>query len=76
MLQHSLETHHNLVAKIPAVTGRHLPEWFKALEEGPAFLRFEDRVHWLREEHGLSHGHATAIIHEHDKLRGLRHYFR
>ena len=71
-LHHSEETHQNLVARIPHATGRDLPEWFKALEFGPAFLRFEERVNWLRDEHGLAHGHATAIIHEHDKLRAAR----
>ena len=73
-LHHSEETHQNLVARIPHATGRDLPEWFKALESGPAFLRFEERVNWLRDEHGLAHGHATAIIHEHDKQRASRSF--
>ncbi|MFW6091340.1 MAG: DUF4287 domain-containing protein [Actinomycetota bacterium] len=71
-LNHSEETHRNLVARIPKVTGKDLQEWFKDLEEGPAFLRFEDRVKWLRSEHNLSHGHATAIVHEHDLRRAAR----
>ncbi|HLT09666.1 MAG TPA: DUF4287 domain-containing protein [Micromonosporaceae bacterium] len=71
-LNHSEETHRNLVARIPDVTGRNLREWFKALEAGPAFSRFEDRVKWLRAEHGLPHGHATAIVHEHDLRRAAR----
>ena len=73
-LHHSEETHQNLVARIPSATGRELPEWFKALEVGPAFLRFDEKVNWLRDEHGLSHGHATAIIHEHDKQRAARSF--
>ena len=36
-LNHSLETHKNLIARIPSVTGRDLVEWFKSLESGPAF---------------------------------------
>ncbi len=71
-LHHSEETHTKLIERIPHVTGRELHEWFKTLEDGPAFLRFEERVNWLRDEHGLSHGHATAIIHEHDRRRASR----
>ena len=71
-LNHSEETHRNLVARIPKATGKDLQEWFKDLEAGPAFLRCDDRVKWLRSEHGLSHGHATAIVHEHDLRRAAR----
>lgn len=71
-LNHSEETHRNLLARIPTVTGRDLPEWFEALEAGPSLLRFDDRVRWLRDEHGLSHGHATAIVHERDLRRAAR----
>ncbi len=73
-LHHSEETHRQLVAKGPQVTGRDLPEWFRTIEDGPAFLRFEERVNWLRDEHGLAHGHATAIVHEHDKHRAHRSF--
>ena len=68
-LHHSLETHQNLLQRIPEVTGRRLPQWFEEIENGPALLRFEDRVSWLKTEHGLSHGYATALVHEHDQLR-------
>jgi hypothetical protein len=71
-LHHSEETHQNLVARIPSVTGRELPEWFRTMEDGPAFLRFDDKVNWLRDEHGIAHGHATAIVHEHDLRRAQR----
>ncbi|CAN5629259.1 hypothetical protein BH24ACT13_BH24ACT13_12740 [soil metagenome] len=71
-LHHSDETHQNLVARVPTVTGRALPEWFRSLEDGPAFLRFEERVNWLRDEHNISHGYATAIIREHDRQRAAR----
>ncbi len=73
-LHHSEETHRNLVERVPTATGRELPEWFRAIEAGPAFLRFDDRVNWLRDEHGIAHGHATAIIHEHDLLRASRSF--
>ncbi len=63
-MSHSPETHRNLIARIPGATGRELPEWFKALDDGPSFLRTEDRVRWLRSEHGLAFSHASAIVHE------------
>lgn len=68
-LNHSPETHSKLIARVPKVTGRDLPEWFRALDNGPAFLRCEERAHWLADEHGLSHGYARAIVHEHERNR-------
>lgn len=68
-LPHSDETHQSLVARIPEVTGRQLPEWFHEIDSGPALLRFDERVSWLRDEHALPHGFARAIVHEHDKHR-------
>jgi hypothetical protein len=73
-LNHSEETHKNLLARLPRATGRELPEWIRALESGPSFLRFEDRVSWLRNEYGIAHGHATAIVHEHDLRRAQRNF--
>ncbi|WP_129667949.1 DUF4287 domain-containing protein [Phytoactinopolyspora endophytica] len=73
-LNHSEETHRNLLARVPSATGRELREWFTALEDGPSFLRFDDRVRWLRNEHGLAHGHATAIVHEHALRRAARSF--
>ena len=73
-LHHSEETHRNLVARVPEATGRGLPEWFRTWEDGPSFLRFDDRVNWLRDEFGLSHGHATAIVHEHNLVRAHRSF--
>lgn len=71
-LHHSEETHQNLVARVPEATGRGLDEWYRDLESGPGLVRFEDRVNWLRVEHNLSHGYATAIVHEHDMRRAAR----
>ena len=68
-VHHSEETHRNLVERVPQVTGRGLSEWFREIEEGPSFSRFDDRVNWLRDEHELPHGFATAIVREHDKRR-------
>lgn len=71
-LHHSEETHRQLVERIPAATGKDMKEWFAVLEQGPALLRFDERVNWLRDEYGLAHGQATAIVHEYDKQRAAR----
>lgn len=68
-LNHSSEMHHKLIARVPAVTGRDLPEWFRALDNGPAFLRCDERANWLAAEHGLTRGFARAIVHEHERNR-------
>jgi hypothetical protein len=73
-LNHSPETHNKLIARIPVVTGRDLPEWFQAIENGPAFLRPDERVNWLADEHGISHGYASALVHEHELSRRARRY--
>ncbi|GLZ10054.1 hypothetical protein Acsp04_02890 [Actinomadura sp. NBRC 104425] len=73
-LNHSPETHSKLLARIPAVTGRDLPEWFTAIENGPSFLRCEERCNWLVEEHGISYGYAAALVREHERTRRARHY--
>ena len=69
MSHHSEETHQSLLARIPEVTGRQLPAWLECLDNGPALLRVDERVSWLRSEHDISHGYATAIVHEHELRR-------
>ena len=71
-LHHSEATHQQLIERVPQVTGRDLPQWFEALDNGPGLLRFDERVNWLSDEHNIPHGHASAIVHEHDKRRGAR----
>jgi hypothetical protein len=71
-LHHSEATHQQLLERVPQVTGRDLPHWFECLENGPGLLRFDERVNWLRDEHGLAQGHDSAIVHEHDLRRGAR----
>jgi hypothetical protein len=72
-LTHSPELHKNLIARIPSVTGLQLREWFSRLESGPAMVRCQERANWLADEHGLSCGYATAIVHEYEvqRRRGL-----
>lgn len=73
-LHHSEKTHQQLVDRVPSATGRELPEWFQCLEDGPSLTRFDERVNWLRDEYELAHGHATAIVHEHDLRRSRRSF--
>src|SRR6185437_13217284 len=47
-------------------------EWFRRLESGPAFARCDERAYWLADEHGLTHGYASAIVHEYERQRRLR----
>jgi hypothetical protein len=71
-LMYSAETHQNLLARIPAVTGRPMSEWLQAVDEGPGLVRCEEMADWLRREYGISHGYAKAIIHEHELQRAAR----
>jgi hypothetical protein len=71
-LNHSPETHQNLLERIPSATGRDLGEWFSAIDEGPSFLRLDEQANWLRDEHGLTHGYASALAHEHHRRRCTR----
>lgn len=71
-LNHSEETHQQLLTRLPGATGTTLNEWFGRLEQGPSLLRFDERVNWLRDEHGISHGFATAVVHEHDLARAAQ----
>jgi hypothetical protein len=71
-MTHSPEMHKNLIARIPVVTGRDLREWFRRLESGPAFARCDERAYWLADEHGLTHGYASAIVHEYERQRRIR----
>ncbi|NBE52639.1 DUF4287 domain-containing protein [Streptomyces boluensis] len=68
----SEETHRNLLARIPHCTGREVSDWIRAVDEGPSFLRFDEKVSWLRGEYDLAYGHAKAIVHEHDMRKAAR----
>jgi Domain of unknown function (DUF4287) len=71
-LIHSPETHKNLLARIPRVTGSELREWFIRLESGPSFMRCGEWATWLADEHGLPHAYAAAIVHEYEVQRRTR----
>lgn len=63
--------HQSIMARVPVVTGRDLNDWFRVLESGPAFLRREERAHWLADECGIGQGYAYAIVHEYEMRRRL-----
>jgi hypothetical protein len=71
-IHHSEETHANLVARLSGATGRDADQWVTVVESGPAFSRFEERVHWLQDEYELPHSYATAVAHEYDLKRAAR----
>lgn len=68
----SEETHRNMLSRIPQVTGREVGDWLRAVDDGPALVRFAEKVNWLRAEHNLAYGHAKAIVHEHELRRAAR----
>ncbi|AXI79200.1 DUF4287 domain-containing protein [Peterkaempfera bronchialis] len=71
-LMYSAATHQNLLSRIPAVTGREISDWLKAVDDGPGLTRCEEKIDWLRREYGISYGYAKAIVHEHDLRRAAR----
>ena len=71
-LTHSPETAQEPDRAHPVRHRTRPPEWFAGLESGPAFLRCEERAHWLADEHGLTHGYASAIVHEYELQRRIR----
>lgn len=68
----SEETHRNLLSRIPHCTGREVSDWLRTVDDGPALVRFDEKVAWLRGEYDLAYGHAKAIIHEYDLRRAAR----
>lgn len=41
--------------------GRPISEW-KALIQANSSLRHMELVNWLKTEHGMGHGHASALV--------------
>jgi hypothetical protein len=68
-LHRSPQTHQSLIERIPKATGYDVRHWLDRLDDGPGLLRFSERVNWLRDEHGLPHSYAAALVHESDLRR-------
>ncbi|WP_435888896.1 DUF4287 domain-containing protein, partial [Streptomyces niveus] len=47
----SEETHRNLLSRIPQCTGREISDWLRTVDDGPALVRFDEKVAWLRGEY-------------------------
>ncbi len=65
-------THQRLLDSLPTITGRPVAEWVRAMDDAPGLVRFTERVAWLRSQHQLPHGHASAIVRECDLRRAER----
>jgi len=51
--------------------GQPMEHWFALVRAAPV-SRHGEIVSWLKAEHGLGHGHATAIV-AHVRSRGTSH---
>ena len=46
---------------IEAKYGRSIAEW-KALMRGTGLTTWKQLMAWLKEQHGMGHGHANALV--------------
>jgi hypothetical protein len=54
-------------AMMPAIEkkyGKPISEWMKIISKS-SLTKHSELVSWLKTEHGLGHGHATALVHKH-----------
>ena len=54
--------------------GATCPSGSRRSTTGRACCASTSWLNWLRDEHGIAHGHASAIVHEYDKRRGARRH--
>lgn len=48
-------------ASIEKKYGRPIEEWKQLVRDSP-LERHKQLVDWLKEEHGMGHGHASAVV--------------
>jgi hypothetical protein len=53
----------SMAKNIEGATGKKISEW-AALVRASGFAKHGERVKWLKEKHGIGHGHATYLAHE------------
>ena len=51
--------------------GQPIQHWMGLLESHAAELKHLEQVNWLKENHGLGHGHANALVAVYRQERGL-----
>lgn len=44
--------------------GKPISEWMEIIASSP-LTKHAEQVNWLKAEHGVGHGHATALVHAH-----------
>lgn len=42
--------------------GHPIAYWIELINSRPAASRHRELVDWLKHEHGIGHGHATALV--------------
>lgn len=51
--------------------GQSIDHWMALLESNVLEAKHMDQVAWLKEHHGIGHGHANALVAVFRKDRGL-----
>ena len=51
--------------------GQPIAHWMGLLEANARDLKHLEQVNWLKENHGLGHGHANALVAVFRQERGL-----
>lgn len=51
--------------------GQPIQHWMGLLEANASNLKHLEQVNWLKENHGLGHGHANALVAVYRQERGL-----
>jgi Domain of unknown function (DUF4287) len=46
--------------------GKSVDEWMKIIDSSP-LTKHSELVNWLKTDYGVGHGHATALVHKHQK---------
>ena len=42
--------------------GKPIPYWIDLIDSNTTLSRHGELVTWLKQDHGLGHGHATALV--------------
>jgi hypothetical protein len=56
----------NMLPAIEKKYGKPISEWMDIIGASP-LTKHSEVVNWLKTDHGVGHGHATALVHEHKR---------